>query len=310
LTCFCLGGSYYLLTEFERPAAAVPPPPTGVGEPIVSPTLPTSPETPADLPTAVTATLPPAATLDLAPTVTLPADVTTPPPAVTPAPPATPAPPDPTTTGNVEARQVTAPPIIDGNLSEWVGFPTYESAYIVYTVAGYAGTADTRALWRLAWDEQHLYIGVSVIDAVHVQTETGNRIFRGDSLDMQFETNYARRSSQIGPSNFQIIFSPGDFNTLPPSAFRFRGNEQAQIRDFTGHAITVAAQKTAEGYNLEAAIPWSDIAVTPAPGMVLGVALNASDNDTPGTAVQEVMKSHVPTRTLTDPTSWGTLRLN
>ena len=35
----------------------------------------------------------------------------------------------------------------------------------------------------------------------------------------------------------------------------------------------------------------------------------ANDNDTPGTAVQEVMKSHVATRTLTDPTGWGTLTL-
>jgi hypothetical protein len=307
LTCLCLGGSYYLLTEFERPSAPVPPPPTAIGGPVVSPTFTpgagatTPAETPATLPTAVIATVIPAATLPVAPTVTLPAVVTLPPAEVTP---------PPTTSGNVEARQVTTPPIVDGDLSEWVGFPTYESAYVVYTTPGYAGTADTRALWRLAWDAQHLYIGVSVIDAVHVQTQTGNLIYRGDSLDMQFETNYGRRSPQIGPSNFQIIFSPGDFNSLSPSAFRFRGNEQGQIRDFTGHAIVMAAQKTAEGYNLEATIPWSDIGVTPAPGMVLGMALNANDNDTPGTAVQEVMKSHVPTRTLSDPTSWGTLTLN
>jgi hypothetical protein len=44
--------------------------------------------------------------------------------------------------------------------------------------------------------------------------------------------------------------------------------------------------------------------------MVMGLALNANDNDTPGTAAQEVMMSHVASRTLTDPTSWGTLTLN
>ena len=37
--------------------------------------------------------------------------------------------------------------------------------------------------------------------------------------------------------------------------------------------------------------------------------LNANDNDTSGTAVQEIMKSHVPSRTLTDPSSWGSLTL-
>jgi hypothetical protein len=47
----------------------------------------------------------------------------------------------------------------------------------------------------------------------------------------------------------------------------------------------------------------------PEPDLIVGVALNANDNDTPGTAVQEVMMSHVATRTLRDPTGWGTLTL-
>jgi hypothetical protein len=41
----------------------------------------------------------------------------------------------------------------------------------------------------------------------------------------------------------------------------------------------------------------------------MGVALNANDDDVPGTAVQEVMMSHVSTRTLRNPTGWGTLTL-
>jgi hypothetical protein len=73
--------------------------------------------------------------------------------------------------------------------------------------------------------------------------------------------------------------------------------------------VTVAAQQTDKGYNLEAAIPWSDLELTPAAGAVIGLALNANDNDTPGTAVQEVMMSHVAGRTLTNPTTWGTLTL-
>jgi hypothetical protein len=67
--------------------------------------------------------------------------------------------------------------------------------------------------------------------------------------------------------------------------------------------------KTAGGYILEAAVPWSDLSLTPQEGLVIGIALNANDNDTPGPAVQEVMMSHVSTRTLTDPRGWGTLTL-
>ena len=80
--------------------------------------------------------------------------------------------------------------------------------------------------------------------------------------------------------------------------------------DAPGHRIEVAARQTEQGYNLEAAIPWPDIGLTPSPGLVVGVALNVNDNDTPGTAVQELMKSHIATRAFRDPTSWGTLTLN
>jgi hypothetical protein len=71
----------------------------------------------------------------------------------------------------------------------------------------------------------------------------------------------------------------------------------------------VAAQPVEGGYVLEAAVPWRDLEKVPEPDLIVGVALNANDNDTPGTAVQEVMMSHVATRTLRDPTGWGTLTL-
>jgi hypothetical protein len=205
---------------------------------------------------------------------------------------------------------MTSPPTIDGNLVEWAGAATYESAFRVFNDASWDGTDDLTALWRLGWDSNNLYMAVEVTDDRHVQTQTGNQIFRGDSLDMQFDINLASSPDGLSPDNFQLIFSPGDFAGLPPSAFRFQGTAGGQILDAPGgHHVTLAAQPTALGYNLEAAVPWSDLNVTPSAGLTLGLALNANDNDTPGTAVQEVMMSHVPGRTLTDPSTWGTLTL-
>jgi hypothetical protein len=128
---------------------------------------------------------------------------------------------------------------------------------------------------------------------------------------MQFDTN---RDGDFGdglsPDDFQITLSPGDFTALPPSAARFQGTENGQILDAPGdHNLTLMAQQTVSGYTLEAAIPWSDLNLVPTEGLLIGLALNATDNDSPGTAVQEVMKSNVLTRTLTDPTSWGSLTL-
>jgi len=211
----------------------------------------------------------------------------------------------------VESVRLPAPPAIDGVLAEWEGVPTYESAFLVYQDDGWDGSDDLTAVWRLAWDETNLYIGVEVIDDIHLQSQTGNQIFRGDSVDMQFDTDRdGDFDSQLSPDDFQITFSPGDFAALPPSAFRFQGTTGGQILDAPGgHHVDLQAQKTPGGYILEAAIPWSDLNLTPAEGLVIGLSLNASDNDTPGPAVQEVMKSHVATRRFSDPTSWGTLLL-
>ncbi len=289
LLCLCAGGSFLVYNEFIASPTVAPPPvvPTIVGE-----------ATTADIPTTAPPNAPTAtATTAINPTVTLPGNSVTVP--------------APTAGGNIEANQVTVPPTIDGNLADWSNATTYSSAFRVFNSQGWDGTDDLTAVWRLAWDTTNLYIGVEVTDNQHVQIQSGNQIFRGDSVDIQFDTN---RNGDFGdglsPDDFQITFSPGDFATLSPSAFRFQGRDNGAILDAPGgHNVTLQATQTTTGYILEAAIPWSDLALTPQAGLVIGIALNANDNDTPGTAVQEVMMSHVSTRTLTDPRGWGTLTL-
>ncbi len=204
-----------------------------------------------------------------------------------------------------------SPPTIDGNLTEWAGVTAVSSNYRVYSVAGWDGSEDLTAVWQLAWDSSNLYVAVTVTDDVHVQTASGNEIFRGDSVDMQFDTiRDADFGDALSLDDFQITLSPGDFVGSSPSAFRYRGPANGGILDAPGgNRVTVAAQPVGTGYTLEAAIPWTDLNLTPTAGMIIGIALNASDNDTPGTAVQEVMISHMPNRTLTNPTTWGTLTL-
>jgi hypothetical protein len=200
---------------------------------------------------------------------------------------------------------------IDGSLAEWPEVETMTSAFRVYNAEGWDGSADLTAVWHLAWDSDNLYIGVEVTDDIHVQTQTGNQIFRGDSVDMQLDTDRATDyAPRLSPDDFQVNLSPGNFTDLPPSAFLFRGTDDNQILDAPGqHSIVVAAQPVEGGYVLEAAVPWRDLEKVPEPDLIVGLALNANDNDTPGTAVQEVMMSHVATRTLRDPTGWGTLTL-
>jgi hypothetical protein len=215
------------------------------------------------------------------------------------------------TEADIEIMSLPSPPVIDGLLNEWAGVTATSSAYIVHQVSDWDGSDDLVAHWQLSWDMTNLYVAVGVADDTHVQNQTGNQIFRGDSVDMQIDVDRQGDFSPVlSPDDFQLTMSPGNFFDLPPSAFLFQGTDSGQIVDSPGeHQLVLAVQRQEDGYSLEAAIPWSNFNLTPAPGMTIGLALNASDNDTPGTAVQEIMKSHVPTRTLTDPTGWGTLTL-
>lgn len=217
--------------------------------------------------------------------------------------------PAPVAAADFAAIQLTQPPALDGSPGDWPEGPSVSSAYQVYARAGWDGSADLQATWRVGWDANNLYVLVTVVDDRHVQTQTGNQMFRGDSLEIQIDTNQAAFAAQVNPSTFQLLLSPGNFADLPPSAFRFQGTGGGQILDATGHSIQVGAARTGDGYSLEAAIPWRDLNFTPDEGDILGVALNANDNDRPDEAVQEVMMSSSPRRTLTDPQSWGTMVL-
>ncbi len=274
----CVAGSYLAWQQFELQL--------GPGLVLVPPTALTN------KPEADESSIPQAAaeeTPALAPTVTLPAAQE----GVT-----------------VEAWQMAQAPVIDGNLGEWQELATIESGNLVFNTDGWDRTDDVSALWRLGWDSQYLFIGVQVTDDTHVQTQTGNQIFRGDGVSLQIDTDF---EGDYGPGlsrdDYQINLSPGDFVSSLPVAFRFRGTSDGGTEDALGHQIVVEAQRTGLGYEMEAAIPWQDLSLAPSPGLVIGVALNVNDNDTPGTAVQEVMKSHVATRTYSDPSSWGSLRL-
>ena len=205
--------------------------------------------------------------------------------------------------GQVAAARIAAPRI-DGDLSEWAGQPTYDSPFLVYWDDGWDNTNDGAVHWHLGWDDANLYLAAHVADDRHVQTQTGNQIYRGDSLEIQIDTD-GGASIVVSPREFQINLSPGDFVTLAPSANLSQGMDSGGMFDAPGgHRIAVAAQLTADGYTVEAAVPWSDLFMTPSTNRPMAIALNLDDNDRAGQAVQEAMYSNSPNRMYLDPSTW------
>ena len=212
-------------------------------------------------------------------------------------------------TANVLSRRLSGLIVVDGNLEDWAMPPVTSSEHIVYQHPDWDESDDLFVNWLLTWDASYLYLGVAVLDDTHVQTETGNRIFRGDSVSLQIDTDRdGDLSDFISPDDFQIDISPGDFETIPPSAVQYQGTDSRGLQEITTN-ILVGAQKADFGYLLEAAIPWSSLNMTPVDGQIIGLALNATDDDNPETDIQELFISNVAGRDYNNPSSWGTLTL-
>ncbi len=224
-------------------------------------------------------------------------------------------PPPTATSGTITARPNGSPvtaaflssaPVIDGDLADWSG-TAYKADQIVYGAASWSGSSDLSATYYLGWDSGNLYLAVRVTDDKFVQLSTGSQIYKGDSIELQFDADLAGdfSSTYLSSDDFQIGLSPGDFGTLSPEAYRWYPASQS------GKLISVQVQarQTASGYDLEARIPWVIFGLTPSAGARYGLALSISDDDLAGSAVQQSMVSNVGTRLLLDPTSWGTLIL-
>lgn len=240
------------------------------------------------------------------PETPIPEETEPPTPTATPAPAVQP----PIATQDVEATRLSSPPVIDGNLDEWAGVQAYSSPFIVEQRPEWDGSLDVEALWRLGWDDDALYFGVAVTDDLIVQENIPQFAYFGDSLEIELATDIANRGDVVTRRDFQYIITPGNFNDLPPAAYRFQGNNEGRLIDAPGTLARVAARRTDRGYNLEFSIPWSDMNLAPHSGFALGAALNVNDNDVPGSQrIQYLMLSNVPGRLWSTPNSWGTLTL-
>ena len=168
---------------------------------------------------------------------------------------------------------------------------------------------DLSAWAQFAWDEDYLYISSRVYDEEYVQNAPTRELFRGDSLEVLIDTrvqaDYYVRS--LSPDDYQLGISPGygEPGDGPDAYLWFPANIEGKQNQ-----VEVGAESVAGGYYVEMAIPWEVFDIEdPEEGDHYGFAFSVSDNDRASENVQQSMVSNVPTRMLTDPTTWGDLEL-
>lgn len=206
----------------------------------------------------------------------------------------------------VEAALLETPPTIDGGLADWTD-PGRELANVVFGASNWTGASDASARFHIGWTEQGLYLALQVTDQTRVQVSSGRNMFKGDIVELQLDSDLTGDffSNSLTSDDYQIGLSPGNFGSLASEAWRWYPIGLAGSLS----GVSLKAVTTTEGYNLEAMIPWTVFGVTPDAGDRFGFALSISDNDLTGAPVQQSLVSSVSTRTLTNPTTWGTLVL-
>jgi Carbohydrate family 9 binding domain-like len=209
----------------------------------------------------------------------------------------------------LHASHRSKPPTINAQPADWGSPLPYAIDQIVFGAANWTGPADLSGSFGLGWDANNLYLLVVIVDDVHVQTQHGELMFKGDSLELQFDADlpgdFAATTNDA--DDYQLGLSPGA-NRDAPEAFLWNPADRKGVP--SGLVMATRATDPAGGYVFETAIPWALFGVTPSAGQVFGMALNSSSNDNPGTAIQQSMVSSVATRKLFDPTSWGTVQLD
>ncbi len=240
-----------------------------------------------------------------------------------------------TTSGIVLA---TAPLTIDGDDTDWAALPgsVIEADAFHCGTELWSGPDDYAADWRLAFDDENLYLQATVTDDVAVRNavSTGD-IRNGDTVTVslgtgsgerdqalvadEFATCPERGASRINPgsgqpgvpleSDFHLAFIPAGSGV---AVWFAQGNGQGEFSDddsLDSSVISAAATELGEGsFLLEAAVPWVSIGLDEAPPQ-LGVRLEGRDEDEEFDGNRDTFISNAPGSVTNNTLTWATLQL-
>jgi hypothetical protein len=209
--------------------------------------------------------------------------------------------------GNEEDIKITVefldePPTIDGDTGDWGG-EIYALDKIVKGSEFYANELDLSGDFKIAWDMNFLYIGVTVRDTQFVQTASGPQLHNGDSLEVLLDTQWEadREDDELSSDDYQLGFSAGNLKEVSiPEGYMWAPVDKAAPLTMA----KVAGRLTNDGYMMEVALSWEELGVSPTNEMFLGFLLSVSDNDSINRIEQQSVLSFSPERALHNPSTW------
>jgi len=181
-------------------------------------------------------------------------------------------------------------PVIDGNLQEWANRGALREMTsrknVTFAPQYWKGPADLSGWVRLGYDDKNLYVACHVVDDVFVQDQSGTEAWRGDHVMLTVDFVRSGNMRDV----MQTGLSPGNLRAPagqgPPTPPEFIIWEPQGARP---EGAIVAARRTSDGYDLEAAIPWKVFGITPVQYQVFGIEVAFSDCDSSPTRQEKAI---------------------
>lgn len=170
---------------------------------------------------------------------------------------------------------------IDGDLSDWRKENTFtigkaEAKWFGNNV--YAEN-DCAAKGKLAWDEKNLYVGIEVLDDVHIQNQSIADSWKDDSIQFALDPERLGIPGALGYVEAIVAFG-NDGITRGAKFSRIKGISNGEFQNL--NAMTKRFEETKTTV-YEFLVPWSELlpsSVKFTDGTYLGFTLLVNDNDT------------------------------
>lgn len=187
------------------------------------------------------------------------------------------------------------PPSINGSLDRMSKLPGWADIkgadHVVFGRETWKSDSDLSGSVVLGWRDNMLYVAARVTDDVVAQPYTGADLWKGDHVMLVLDV--PRQAGLRDKAKvFQIGISPGNLLT---------GSQQTppEVYEWATHAgsvagARVAAEKTPDGYVIEAAIPWESLGINASlvkRGLNVGYDILLSDADNPTDPQQQKLMS-------------------
>ena len=175
----------------------------------------------------------------------------------------------------------TTAPVIDGSFADWAGVPEGHLATQVFPAPPQPAPDDLQATWQGEWDSRFLYLHLSVDDAQRraVDASKPTEFWKGDGVSFEFGPDVSNLPAGTKPrsgKDFHVMVGVTPLGGL--AAFNMAN--AGAIRD-GGRLTDVVLSRTDRpgGYEVEMAVPWTDLglATPPVRGSLWAMNVNASD---------------------------------